>query len=109
MKLLKARSGEFPPKVVTLVHNSDNAALLSALSAAAKVALGNRELESELAERLARLYLDAQDQGFDHGHRHSELVLAAADHGHRDGMAVRQQGHPENPAYSGRGDGWGLR
>jgi hypothetical protein len=77
---------------------SGNAVLLTALSAAAKVALGNRDLESELAERIARLELDARDMGFQHGHDHSRLLLDAADHGHRHGMAVRQQGHQEaNP------------
>jgi hypothetical protein len=75
-----------------------NAALLTALSNAAKAALGSRDLESQLAERIARLELDARDLGFQHGHDHSHLLLAAAEHGHRHGMAVRQQGHQEtNP------------
>lgn len=73
-----------------------NAALLTALSAAAKAALGNRQLESELAEKIARLQLDAADMGAQHAHQHVDTMLKAADHGHRHAMAIRGQTHQES-------------
>jgi hypothetical protein len=87
---------------------SGNAAMLTALSAAAKVALGNRELDAAVADQIAQRQLDALGLGFDHGHRTNEMTLSAADHGHRHGLAIRAQGHQESlpqPAPGGGGNG----
>lgn len=73
-------------------------AMLSGLAQVAKVALGNRELEAESANNLLGHHMEALRTGFEHGHRHNEQMLSAADHGSRHGLAVRGQQHQEQTA-----------
>lgn len=66
------------------------AALLTGLSSVGKVALGKRDLEANTVDMLLGHQGDAQQRGFDHGHRHNDQILSAMDHGHRHGMAINE-------------------
>jgi hypothetical protein len=66
------------------------AALFQGLSALAKVALGKRELESDVVDMLLGHQQQASERGFDHAHKAGQIHLAATDHGHRHGMAINE-------------------
>ena len=66
------------------------AALFTGMSNLAKVALGKRELESDVVDMLLGHQQDATQRGFDHAHKAGQLHLAATDHGHRHGMAINE-------------------
>lgn len=71
------------------------AAMLTALAAVAKQALGESTAENELADQIVGRFLEATNMGHEHGHRQNDSMLSARDHGHRHGMDIRQQGHQE--------------
>jgi hypothetical protein len=71
-------------------ERTGQAAFFTGLSALAKVALGKRELEAEVVDRLLGRQIDAKRMGFEHGAKHNEQHLAAMDHGHRHGLAIAQ-------------------
>lgn len=77
------------------------ASVLTALAAVAKAALGEHEFENQKVNEMLGLHLQATDMGFRHGQDHNKTMLAASDHGHRHGMAVRQQGHQERMPQPG--------
>ncbi len=70
-----------------------NAALLTGLSSVAKVALGRRELEADVVDRLLGRQHEATRLGFEHGHKHNDQHLSAMDHGHRHGLALAAHKH----------------
>lgn len=69
------------------------AAMFQGISALAKVALGKRELEAEVVDRLLGRQHEATALGADHGHRSNEQHLSALDHGHRHGLAIADHRH----------------
>jgi hypothetical protein len=64
--------------------------LMTGLAALAKVELGDRELEAMNANQLLQHYMNAHEMGVQHAHDMHDRLLAAADHGHRHGLALRQ-------------------
>lgn len=73
--------------------NTGKAALFTGISQLAKVALGKRELESDVVDMLLTHQSNAHTKGFEHGHRHVDQHLAAIDHGHRHGLALANHRH----------------
>lgn len=77
-------------------QKTGQAALFTGLSNLAKVALGRRQLESEVVDTILSHQTEAHRMGFDHGHRHTDQILSATDHGHRHGLAIA--GHRQSVA-----------
>jgi hypothetical protein len=65
-------------------------AILTGLANVAKVALGKKQLESDVVDMLLGHQRDAKDLGFQHGHLHNQSMLAATEHGHTHGMAIAE-------------------
>jgi len=63
--------------------------LMTGLAALAKVELGDRELEAMNANQLLEHYMRAHEMGVGHAHDMHDRLLAASDHGHRHGLALR--------------------
>lgn len=63
-------------------------AILTGIANVGKVALGKRELESNVVDMLMGHQQQATDMGFQHGHQRNQTHLAALDHGHRHGLAL---------------------
>jgi hypothetical protein len=66
------------------------AAMMTGIANLGRVALGKRDLESQVADMLMGHQQDANEMGFQHGHMHNQSHLAAMDHGHRHGMAINE-------------------
>jgi hypothetical protein len=79
---------EFLKSRIAKENRTGQAALFTGLSNLAKVALGKRELESDVVDRILSRQIEARETGFDHAHRHMDQHLAATDAGHRHGMAI---------------------
>ncbi len=79
-------------------ERTGKAAMFTGISSLAKVALGQRELEAEVVDRLLGRQHDATMAGTDHGHRSNEQHLSALDHGHRHGLAIAAHRHTVNEA-----------
>ena len=76
------------------------------LAALARVALGKRELEADVVDRLLTHQSGAQQMGFDHASRQMDQHLAAMDYGHRHGMALadhRRQAEAQQQQAAGGG------
>lgn len=70
------------------------AALFTGIANLAKVALGTRELETNVVDQLLGRQIEARSLGHDHAHKQRDQHLSALDHGHRHGLAIanhRQQ------------------
>jgi hypothetical protein len=73
---------------ITKNAQTGKGALLTGIANVGKVAIGKRELESNLVDMLLGHQGDAQTRGFLHGHQTNQTKLSAMDHGHRHGMAI---------------------
>jgi hypothetical protein len=69
-------------------NRTGEAAYFTGMAALAKVALGKRELEADIIDRMLGHQVEAKRTGFDHGHRTNQTHLAALEHGHRHGLAI---------------------
>lgn len=67
-------------------------ALLTGLANAAKVELGQKDLEANTVDMLLGHQQTANQMGAQHGHQRNQTHLAAMEHGHRHGMAIRHHG-----------------
>ena len=74
-------------------ERTGKAAMFQGIASLAKIALGKRELEASVVERLLGRQNEAHKTGFEHGHRHMDQHLAATDHGHRHGLAIAAHRH----------------
>jgi hypothetical protein len=81
---------EFLHARIAKEQRTGQAAYFTGISNLAKVALGKRELESEVIDRILSRQIEAKSMGFDHAHRHIDQHLAAREHGHRHGMEIAQ-------------------
>jgi hypothetical protein len=81
-------------------QNTGKGAIFTGLANLAKVALGKKELEADVVDRLLGYQHQAIQTGFDHGHRHNDQMLSARDHGHRHAMDLL--GHQRNIAQDAR-------
>lgn len=67
-------------------------ALLTGLANVAKVELGQKDLETQTVDMLLGHQRDARAAGATDGHQRNTAHLAAMEHGHRHGMAIRHHG-----------------
>ncbi len=67
-------------------------ALLTGLANAAKVQLGQKQLEADTVDMLLGHQQQAKQAGAGAAHQHNTTHLAALEHGHRHGMAIRHHG-----------------
>jgi hypothetical protein len=72
------------------------ASLMTGLAALAKVELGDRELEAMNANQLMEHYARAHEMGVGHAHDMHDRLMAALEHGHRHGLALRQHSLAES-------------
>lgn len=86
------KSRELQSKI-TKNEQTGKAAMFSGIAALAKVALGKRELEAEVVDRLLGRQHEATRMGAEHGHRSNDQHLSAVDHGHRHGLALAAHRH----------------
>lgn len=84
-ELLKAR--------IAKEDRTGKAAMFQGISSLAKVALGKRQLEADVVDRLLGHQGEAHRMGFEHGAKQNDQHLAAMDHGHRHGLALAQHRH----------------
>lgn len=95
------KKGEGPPpdplgdlpaqKIKSDIEKNDRtgrAALMTGLSAMAKAAIGKRELEDEIADRIVERLLGATDMGHQHAAMQRDHHLRAMDMGHQHGRAM---------------------
>lgn len=84
-------------------------ALLTGLANAAKVKLGQKALEADTVDMLLGHQREANAAGADAGHQRNQTHLAALEHGHRHGLAIRKHGlelakHLNNAAQDAMSD-----